>query len=80
MAWLVNAEALVEKKTVLWDQALGFCDCVLVSDIEAAPSAVTLCKDCALKEPSDIKGKVWCRRMGRYMKLDGFCSEGVSKE
>ena len=34
------------------------------------------CKDCASKEPCDIKGKVWCKRMGRYMKENGYCSEG----
>lgn len=38
------------------------------------------CKDCALKEPSDIPGKVWCKRMGRYMKEDGYCSEGECHE
>ena len=34
------------------------------------------CKDCTLKEPSDLEGRVWCKRMGRYMKVDGYCSEG----
>lgn len=38
---------------------------------------VVLCKNCANKEPSAIREKVWCKRMGRYMKKDGFCSEGV---
>lgn len=38
------------------------------------------CKDCALKEPSDIPGKVWCKRMGRYMNQNGYCSEGECHE
>ena len=35
---LIDANALKEKRTVLWDEALGFCDCVLVDDIDNAPT------------------------------------------
>ena len=38
MAKYVDVNALLEKKTILWDEALGFCDCVLLEDIEATPA------------------------------------------
>lgn len=37
---------------------------------------VVRCEDCKNHEPCEVKGKVWCKKMGRYMKEDGFCSEG----
>ena len=36
--WLIDANALIDKHTVLWDEALGFCACVLVEDIDNAPT------------------------------------------
>jgi hypothetical protein len=27
-----------------------------------------------------VRNRVWCKTMGRYMKEDGFCSEGVMKD
>lgn len=38
------------------------------------------CKDCQYHEPCKPYNKVWCQKMGRYMKPDGFCSEGKEKE
>lgn len=38
MAKLIDAEQLKQQQTVLWDPALGFCDCVLVEDIDKAPA------------------------------------------
>ena len=38
MAKLIDAEQLKQQKTVLWDPVLGFCDCVLVEDIDKAPA------------------------------------------
>lgn len=35
---LIDANALMENKTNLWDEALGYSDCVLVEDIENAPT------------------------------------------
>jgi DNA-directed RNA polymerase subunit RPC12/RpoP len=35
---LIDANALIDKHTVLWDEALGFCACVLVEDIDNAPT------------------------------------------
>jgi hypothetical protein len=40
---------------------------------------VVRCKDCRTGEPCEVKDKVWCKKMGRYMKEDGFCSEGERK-
>ena len=35
---LIDADDLKKQKTILWDEALGFCDCVLVEDIDKAPT------------------------------------------
>ena len=35
---LIDANALKKQKTILWNEALGFCDCVLVEDIDEAPT------------------------------------------
>ena len=37
---------------------------------------VVRCEDCKNHEPCEVKGKVWCRIVSRYMKEDGFCSYG----
>lgn len=34
------------------------------------------CKDCQKHEPCEVRNRVWCKAMGRYMKEDGFCSYG----
>ena len=41
---------------------------------------VVRCFDCQKHEPCEVRNRVWCRQMGRYMKEDGFCSEGKVKE
>ncbi len=41
MSRLIDADELKKNKTVLWDPALGFCECVLVEDIDNAPTVVT---------------------------------------
>ena len=33
---LIDANTLKSQKTILWDEALGFCDCVLVENIDDA--------------------------------------------
>ena len=39
---------------------------------------LTRCGKCKYREKVPYpEGKIWCPRIGRYMKLDGFCSEGV---
>lgn len=35
---LIDSDLLLKNKTILWDEALGFCDCVLVEDIDKAPT------------------------------------------
>lgn len=39
MADLIDRAALLEKKTCLWDDALGWTECVDIDDIEAAATA-----------------------------------------
>ena len=40
----------------------------------------TRCEHCQCSDTiSCTAGRVWCSRMMRYMKLDGFCSEGKNK-
>jgi hypothetical protein len=41
---------------------------------------VIRCHNCQKGEPCKVRGKVWCKCMGKYMKEDGFCSEGVMKD
>jgi hypothetical protein len=44
---------------------------------QAALDAITRCKGCAHSDTIDCSdGMVWCGRMCRYMKYDGFCSFG----
>ena len=39
--------------------------------------SITHCKDCANSDTLQCSvGYVWCARMCRYMKEDGFCSFG----
>lgn len=38
MRRLIDANALKKNHTYLWDEALGTCECVLVEDIENAPT------------------------------------------
>ena len=48
--------------------------------IKEAPTVdaveVVRCVNCQSHEPCEVRNRVWCRTMGRYMKEDGFCSEG----
>lgn len=37
---------------------------------------VVRCNACQSHEPCAVKGRVWCKKLCRYMKEDGFCSEG----
>lgn len=37
---------------------------------------VVRCNACQSHEPCEVKGRVWCKKLCRYMKEDGFCSEG----
>lgn len=57
---LIDANELKKKKTILWDEALGFCHCVLIDEIDNAPvvdaTEVVRCKDCEYWKPGDSKG------------------------
>lgn len=56
----------------------------VVDQIHNAPTVdaveVIRCKDCQHSEPCKPYNKVWCPKIGRYMKADAFCSEGVKKD
>ena len=48
--------------------------------MKAALDSITHCKGCAHSDTIDCSdGMVWCGRMCRYMKEDGFCSFGERK-
>lgn len=48
---------------------------------QAALCAITRCKNCAHSDTLQCPvGYVWCGRMCRYMKEDGFCSFGERKD
>ena len=82
MADLIDRAALLEKKTTLWDDSLGWTECVDIDDIEAAPAVdaveVVRCKDC--KHWEEIKhGHGWCCASTpnhALTKDDDFCSYG----
>lgn len=39
-----------------------------------------LCNECQYREDSEVRDRIWCRKLGRYMKEDGFCSLGERKD
>ena len=47
---------------------------------EDGRAEVVHCINCQKHEPCEVRNRVWCRQMGRYMKEDGFCSEGVNED
>ncbi len=61
-----NTLALVEE----WVRSVSIIDAV----------EVIRCHNCQYHEPCKVRGKVWCTEMGKYMKQDGFCSEGVVRD
>ena len=81
---LIDVDGLKKNMTVLWDQALGFCDCVCVEDIDNAPTVdaieVVRCHSCKYSEPCKPHKKIWCPRIGRYLNADFYCAEGAKKE
>jgi hypothetical protein len=56
----------------------------IIDEIDDASDADTIdairCKNCQSHEPCEVRNRVWCSKMGRYMREDGFCSEGKVKE
>lgn len=75
MGRLVDTDVLLKSKTILWDPALGFCECVLVDDIEKAPAAVVLCEDCKNWRKSG-NGCGYCEAWGEGRFHDSFCNYG----
>jgi hypothetical protein len=60
------------------------CTDTIIKHLEKFPTVdaveVIRCHNCQYSEPCKVRGKVWCTEMGKYMKQDGFCSEGVMKD
>ena len=51
------------------------------SALDHCPSfELVRCGECSHHEDCKVRGAVWCPKMGRYMKDDQFCSEGVVKD
>lgn len=81
--WLIDANELLEKHTCdvygAYDDSC-LVQAVFVPYIKGAPTVdaveVVRCNACQSHEPCEVKGRVWCRKLRRYMNEDGFCSEG----
>ena len=81
----IDADALKKEKTYLWDEVLGHTACVLVEDIDAAPTIyaveVVRCRDCKWwMHMEEGMGDCTNRRFhldghaDPSMKADDFCS------
>lgn len=74
---LVSKRDLLEKRTYMWDEALGFKECVLLDDILALPETELIrCEEC--RHWSDgVAGctdHVKCCKIGFYMVGEnGYC-------
>lgn len=55
-------------------------DYLIANGVTMQNQDILRCKDCRHHEPSDVRNRIWCRNMCRYMKEDGFCSEGVKED
>lgn len=53
-------------------------DVLAILDKDAAE--LVNCRDCQSHEPCEVRNRVWCKTMGRYMKEEGFCSEGKMED
>lgn len=61
-------------------RATSNCENKIVTNADRLPELV-FCKSCTHSDTiSCSDGMVWCGRMCRYMKEDGFCSFGERKE
>lgn len=78
MARMINADDLLKSKTIMWDPALGFRECVLVDDIEKAPTVGVLCGDCKhWRGPGTGFG--WCEAWDGGRFHDNYCNYGEKK-
>ena len=61
----------------------GACEdayCSYAPDPCMAFSKGEYCSECQYREYSEVRDRIWCRKLGRYMKEDGFCSLGERKD
>ena len=78
MGRMIDADALLKSKIVMWDPALGFRDCVLVDDILKAPTAVVHCQDCKHWRGHG-EGCGWCEAWDGGRFHDNYCNYGEKK-
>ena len=77
---LVDKQDLLEKATFMWDEAIGFKECVLLDDIMALPETELIrCKECRhwADGVSGCTDHVKCCKIGFYMVGEnGYCVYG----
>lgn len=77
---LIDADELKKQQTYLWDEVMGHVPCVLLYDIDKAPTIdavpVVRCKDCAVSYCLGDDDFVVCSRGGINVDPDNFCSYG----
>ena len=88
MGRLIDAEELKKQQTHLWDEVMGHIPCVLLYDIDIAPTIdavpVVRCKDCKycgqFPYATTTDMRCQCRDMYWYpTNPDDFCSYGERK-
>ena len=91
MAWMIDGNKLKEKAVALLFpskmELSGYLpdpvQAVTVSEIEGMlyrdGIELVRCKECQYREDSEVRDRIWCRKLGRYMKEDGFCSFGEGR-
>ena len=78
-------ELITDKENDLIREIVWFTDTYRIKEVadHLVSHGVTIPTRCEHCQCSDTiscpAGRVWCSRMMRYMKLDGFCSEGIPK-
>lgn len=80
---LIDADELKKQQTHLWDEVMGHVPCVLLYDIDKAPTIddvpVVRCKDCKLWTGKDYDGCCIKNGFATRMAYD-FCSYGEKRD
>ena len=72
---LIDANELKKQKTILWDEAMGFCDCVLMDDIDDAPTVDAVEVDAI----SEWLYQIAMNNVGSPSLLSAACIEIISR-
>lgn len=77
---LISKKDLLGKRVIMWDEALGFKECVLIDDILELPTKdVIQCKECRhwTDGVNGCTDHVKCCKIGYYMVGEnGYCVYG----